>query len=192
MTAAEQYEEAASRYTPEDLDRAADEVSKPNGWRQGSWGAWDVAEGRVCAVGAIARVAFASRRQSWSGVSIAVAMVGLTEDLRSLSALCAPDDQDALMQGMSPGEVDRHLFSVTTYNDYPGRTAGEVADLLRTGAERLREYARSDDACSRSGSVHDPPYPGAHCDCGACCDDDDEDGYQHCWHASECVINAAL
>lgn len=93
------------------MDAAADEVSK--GWCQGTFGAWREDEGDVCALGAFNRL--------WR--------VAPPAEVDSISW---PGLQHALAN--SVGDV-----SIPRWNDEPDRTAGEVADAMRTCAKSLRE-----------------------------------------------------
>ena len=103
------------------LNRAADIVSQPGAWTQGRT-ARDKDGAAVashtpeavcfCAIGAINRAAFEASTD-WAGSDLAYAM--LSRQLRS-------DMPEAL--------------GVATWNDTPGRTQDEVANLLRRAAKR--------------------------------------------------------
>lgn len=104
--------------TADELDAAADEVLK--GWRQGDYGNYTLPEDDVCALGALARVT-----QVYNIVGVfhkpSVMELGgyLTESL-----------------GLNDNAPSR---AIVEWNDAPGRTAGEVADAMRTCAKSVRE-----------------------------------------------------
>jgi hypothetical protein len=104
------------------LEKCADDVSRPNGWQQGSFGDIDDPNAPVCLSGALYRNVVRDDPASMFGVG--GSLVRLTNelvfDLRS-SVECS---------------------SVEWWNDYPGRTAGEVADQFRATAKRLRKEGR--------------------------------------------------
>lgn len=104
--------------TADQLDTAADEVLK--GWRQGDYGNYTLPEDDVCALGALARV-----NQVYNVVD-----VFLKPSVTALGGY--------LLESLSwpRGAPSR---AIVEWNDAPGRTAGEVADAMRTCAKELRE-----------------------------------------------------
>lgn len=107
--------------TPELLDKAADYIDT-HGWNQGGYENYET--GEVCAAGAICK-AFES--------SYAVT-TNLDEELVQ-SAFEAVDNQ---LEGFSKLPYPLKHQNIASYNDTPGRTQGEVTDLLRTTAKKLR------------------------------------------------------
>lgn len=93
------------------MDAAADEVSK--GWCQGTFGAWRKDEGDVCALGAFNRLCRVTPQAEMDSISWPALELALANSVG----------------------WDR----VPQWNDHPDRTAGEVADAMRTCAKDLRE-----------------------------------------------------
>jgi hypothetical protein len=105
------------------LEKCADDVSRPNGWQQGSFGDYIDPNAPVCLSGALYRHTY----HDVFGVAPALVRVRLTNELMyDLRSAPRPDLR----------------VSVEWWNDYPGRTAGEVADQFRTTAKRLRDEGR--------------------------------------------------
>lgn len=95
---------------PEIFDKCADDISRDGGWIQKTVGEWDLPDTPVCALGALARHAYSAH------------------DYRFYDNHATFLDNTA----GGPGKT-------VPYNDAPGRTAGEVADLFRQCAKRIRE-----------------------------------------------------
>lgn len=96
--------------TSEVLDASADEVLK--GWCQWASGDYDRPTGNVCALGAIDRVT--GGYLNGHGGLYYNAVLALSR-------------------------IVLHCQNVYHWNDTAGRTAGEVADAMRTAAKVLRE-----------------------------------------------------
>jgi hypothetical protein len=97
------------------LDQCADDVSRPNGWRQGSTGRYTDQDAPVCMAGAVYRygdiIAYDARFKE-------------------------------IVQDLPPAYKLLGVGGIPSFNDAPERTAGEVADAFRTTAKRLREDGR--------------------------------------------------
>lgn len=112
------------------LDACADEVSR--GWRQGKMGASNEDEGAVCGVGAAYRVMRQYRGVEWAPSSLQRNPVwDLLEPMKQIPGIGIVVDKEGWQYP-----------AVATWNDKPGRTAGEVADAFRTCAKSLREQGK--------------------------------------------------
>jgi hypothetical protein len=115
---------------PDLLDEVADEVSLPDGWLQEDLGDYESLLGPVCAMGGIYRVML-RHGVPWYTHNDQNAYVLPVADYINEH----PDEYGEYVSRI-PG---LRAYSIVGYNNAPGRTAGEVADLFRTVAKHLRE-----------------------------------------------------
>jgi hypothetical protein len=97
------------------LEKCADDVSRPGGWQQGTTGFYNEPDAPVCMSGAVYRY-----RKCWE----------------------TPERWSDPYLHFEVGEDLPDQLTIPDYNDWPGRTAGEVADQFRVTAKRLREEGR--------------------------------------------------
>lgn len=113
---------------PDLLDEIADEVSLPDNWLQKSLGDWNQEAGPVCAMGGIYRILL----RHGIGIGAQESFYGPI----GIYILEHPDEYiDSTHMKLRIGLASQ----LVEYNNAPGRTAGEVADLFRTVAKHLRE-----------------------------------------------------
>jgi len=116
---------------PDLLDEVADEVSLPDGWLQEDLGDYESLLGPVCAMGGIYRVMLRHGMMPYR--------MGGGQNAYTLPVadyINEHPDEYGEYGSRIPG---LRAYSVVGYNNAPGRTAGEVADLFRTVAKHLRE-----------------------------------------------------
>lgn len=122
------------------LARAAEEVLKPDGWMQGSFGAWERPDGCVCAAGAIRRVSFQDTREQMNlSIGERQGYIYWTDLYMEARFWVHTAFLANRFKYRSAWEISRAFRDnepdLARWNDKRGRTAKQVAQLLTEAAD---------------------------------------------------------